>query len=470
MDKTSFQHRIRYRKAAQFIFLALLCLFQYEANARAAVNNLPASLTSEVLSESVPTAFAPNSMTIQDFSVEWASAPIQGIEVSLEPGSLQWVRVSEVLVLPRARLRILARGESEISGGTLTSGDTTYPLTSSQKSLFLGVVPLALISGEANPLLITVVSRVKSQRGELRLHFRPTHHLQGEKMIQDPSCSRWGIQLISQSDLGASWMYVGCRLILSRAERNRTPTLEFLIFWDGVGQRVRLSGVETLSSVSSTWRIQLSARESDEPSHLLLESLKGADHIDLSYQLNPVTHLGSLSFGLGPYQYQFNDSFEHDQTVAPLFTLYGSYFLTENARVVLFDATAFAKKPFSDFGAYLYTEQIRTLDRRISVNLLLGAHALSFSSNGKLYVLPGAPQGIEASVTDFFGRSRNLSVGAFIYPLISDKEYYNIWVRWGSLASFFEVNYILWQESLDNHNVFSRSLGLTFGMPLAKFL
>src|SRR5581483_12445250 len=82
----------------------LALLFLLSPSARAAVTQpLPPSLAYEALSETMPTAMPPTEYTAEDFSLEWDGPSVPGMDVRLEARSLEWVRVQDVLVLPRAR-------------------------------------------------------------------------------------------------------------------------------------------------------------------------------------------------------------------------------------------------------------------------------------------------------------------------------------------------------------------------------
>src|SRR6476620_9099349 len=93
----------------RFIFsrmlnLAVFCLLGQSV--WAGMLKLPASVMEDVLSETDPTALAPHSFTTSDYSFIWKTTPLANAKVKLQEGTLQWVRVQEVLVLPRARARI----------------------------------------------------------------------------------------------------------------------------------------------------------------------------------------------------------------------------------------------------------------------------------------------------------------------------------------------------------------------------
>ncbi|MEK6579265.1 MAG: hypothetical protein AABZ55_08585, partial [Bdellovibrionota bacterium] len=85
-----------------FLLTAALCVGMLSNKAFAYIHLLPKDLTSVVLSESVPTAFAPSSFEAEDFTIAWDGASPASSKVKLLSGSLEWVRVADFLVIPRA--------------------------------------------------------------------------------------------------------------------------------------------------------------------------------------------------------------------------------------------------------------------------------------------------------------------------------------------------------------------------------
>ena len=151
-------------------------------------------------------------------------------------------------------------------------------------------------------------------------------------------------------------------------------------------------------------------------------------------------------------------------------TLYSNFFVFETVRIVAFSATTVNSAFSTDLGIYLNQESLKTLDRRIVVNVMLGGHLLAYKAGNNGAFKLGAPQGFEITFRDALLKSHNFTVGAFVYPRIQGKEYLNLWVRWGTNGFFGEFNYIGWQEQLENGRAFSRSVGFCVGMPLVRFL
>ena len=259
------------------------------------------------------------------------------------------------------------------------------------------------------------------------------------------------------------WMYVGCRFVWQQGPSHSTPSFEIFAFWDGVGQEAEINGVRTPSTSVSVWPVRAAA----EPGEVTFRA--GAQSIKLTYRVPKQTRAGFLGVGLGPYAYTFEDGIDDAHSVAPILTMYGAYFLHEAMRIVAFNATSIHRRFYNDLGLHLWTEQFRVWDARFSMNILLGGHILAFTHRDKLFVRLGGPQGLELIFRDFMARSHNLSLGLFAQPPFDGKLYYNAWVRWGKSSFFGELNYIAWQESIGNQRVYSRSFGVTVGMPLARF-
>lgn len=456
----------------KFLGIPVLCassLFLCSAIAKAATLPLPASLAHEALSETVPTAFSPAgfepvAFDVPDFALEWRGDPLPGVEARLGEKSFEWVRAIEVLAIPRARLLLRVR---DAEGGRITHAGFSHPLVSDegQENAWAAEIPVALISGERNPVEIRIRRAGKEIAGKLELRFKPRARAATPRVFLDPSCSRFDMRieaLAAEQGNDAQWVYVGCRLIVAEGDAHRTPTLESYVFWDNVGQSLELGGIETPASSPSLWALRLPAKAAP------VRLKASGQGLVLRYSVPERLRLGSIGLGLGPYTYFFDGLGNTTDTVAPLLTVYGSFFLTESMRFVAFSAASISQNSSGDLGVYLNTENFRIFDRRLGIYLLLGGHVIGFQSNGSFYAIPGFPQGMELIYSDAFGKGRNLSLGGFLYPEISGKAYTNAWLRWGGRI-FGEINYISWREKIGESPIYSRSVGLSFGMPIGRF-
>src|SRR5579885_3815909 len=150
--------------SARASILALVCSFIPIAARAAVVQPLPKSLAFEALSETMPTAIAPTAFAAEDFALEWEGTPLAGAEVSLEPRSLEWVRVADVLVLPRARALVkVARAKR----GSVKQADFTQPMIADEGGGISAELPVALITGTE------IVVEADGASATLRVRFRP---------------------------------------------------------------------------------------------------------------------------------------------------------------------------------------------------------------------------------------------------------------------------------------------------------
>jgi hypothetical protein len=449
------------------IFLIYLSAGILGPSAQATLVTLSPNYAAEAASETVPLAFKPFQLSVDEFEFEWVGTPLSGVQLELGKESLDWVRVSEFLVLPRARLFVKA---DQVSGGQVRyhSNVQAFGIEDSQGS---AEIPIALTSGEKNPIQIITVKDGKQKSGTVLLRFRPKQALSFEQRIGiDVTCSPY--QVAIEKNMGArpdEWMFVGCRLVYSKGSNHRTSTLEIYAYWDGVGQTIKMGEVATPSISSSLWLASQGAKPG------VVKFVAGSHELALRYKVPEYLHKGTLALGLGPYAYQYRDAVSNVNTTIPLVTLYLNFFLDETTKFVVFEAIAAHEKFNSDLGLYLMSESFKTLDERFSISLMFGAHMLTFPSLGKTQNLIGAPQGIEATYRDLFVKGYNTTVGAFVYPKIDGKSYYNVWLRWGRPGFFVEFNYISWSELLHDslgaaQEAYSQSLGISVGFPIFRFM
>ncbi|OFZ81093.1 MAG: hypothetical protein A2583_10985 [Bdellovibrionales bacterium RIFOXYD1_FULL_53_11] len=429
--------------------------------ARASVHQLPESVLAEALSETVPTAFEPVDFSAADFTVEWVGRPVPGVEYRLGRRSFEWVRSGEVFLLPRGSLIVSVENTT---GGQLVNGGFVQALAV-EGARGTAELPVALVSGAHNAIRV-VVRRpgAGEMTGELRIRFKPAKKRDNALVFVDHSCSS---SMVSASSTGArpdEWVYIGCRQVFAEGDSHRVTSLEMFVFWENGGENVSTEGVAITPAQPYVWRLRLRSK----PGSITLRS--GLHGMKISYGIAEKMRLGNMGVGLGPYTYYYDAKGHAADTYAPVATMYVSYFILETMRLVAFNATVAHSSWNTDLGVYVNYESIRVLDRRLSLNVMLGGHGLVYKYGGKVHTSFGFPQGVEVIFRDAFKRRCNLAFGAFVYPLIDKKSYYNLWVRWGS-SYFAEINYISWHESPDERDrIYMRSAGISFGMPLFSFL
>jgi len=450
-----------------FLCLSAIGIFSNSYQAWAVVMHLQASMAEEVLSETVATAtplgllgvLAGESLdapfSTEDFEIQWVGSPLAGVKASLKSNTLQWVRVQEILQIPRARLVVELE---DADAAQVSHAKFTQPAFLENRHGQVEI-PVALISGDQNPISVTLKRGKDTLRGRLQVRMKSKKH----RVMIDTSCSPFQLNEVSLGEEQSDWIFMGCRLSRVQNSEGRTSSLEIFIFWDNVGQTIQINGIDTPSSSVSIWPLRLAS----QPGSVRLKA--GSHQVDLRYSIPERLHNGTLGFGAGPYDYQFQGNGENSQSPQLLVNLHGSYFLTEALQVVASGAMTLDSHNFTDLGLYLRLETARIVDKRVGIHLLLGAHAIGFRSAGQFYLVTSQfPQGIEATFYDAFRKNANLDLGFFIFPPISGNAYYNVWLRWGA-EIFVQVNYYLWQTTENSAPFTAGSLGVSLGVPLLQF-
>lgn len=440
------------------LLIIILCVIPHGLFGHSRVK--PISPIQEALSETVPFTFPPNHFAAEDFRVQWVGDPIEQIEIELGHESFQWVRATEILLLPRAQITLRAK---EISRGLVSYQGAAQSLAK-QENFWEAKIPVVLWSNQKNALHLEIERNGKVIRGTLGFRFSPRPKVKNERILFDPSCSQANVAPLDYELPENNWIYVGCRLIVTEGAHHAENTLELHVYWDGLSDDFEIDGTPHQVPENGIVPIRLSS----SPGITRLTTRQS--QVAFSYQISDLFHAASLGLGVGPYQYQFEGPGSSFSTIAPLATLYGSYFLSETLRVVAFGAAPLHGQTFGDLGLYVNLEQSKFFDRRFTLKVLLGAHGIIVPYKNSTSIVFGGPQGMEVIFNDFAMKSTNLSLGAFLYPLIDGKAYTNVWLRWGTARYFGELNYIFWKETINGNSFSSSSLGLSVGAGLFQFL
>ncbi|HEX7477164.1 MAG TPA: hypothetical protein VF331_05120 [Polyangiales bacterium] len=447
-----------FRRFALCVLLLATPLRAAVAHAQQPLRQLPRSLVVEMLAEPQPTAFAPGDFSTEDFTIERLGEGDASIEASLEAGSLEWARIARYLVLPRAVLLVRAKGAAT---GLVSYARSSQPMAAADGSAH-AEVPIALIAGSQYPVHVQVRRDGVLRSASFVLRFSPRKSQRAQVLV-DSSCSPYGVHVRRGAIPDDSWMYIGCSAVITSRGDHDSATLELYVLWEQAGA-ITIEGVGATPVVDTLFTHQLAA----SPGATTFAA--SGKRVELVYRLPEPLHAGFLGMGFGPYYYRLQDDRATRTECVPLLTLYAGYSVNPTMRVVYFNATAVDRAGFIDQGIYLWLEQLRAIDDRLSMNLLLGANVLIYSRHDQPLGRLSAPQGFELVFRDFLGRNRNLTAGAFLYPQIADRSYYNVWLRWGSGKFFGEINYIAWQEPHSGGATKSQSFGLSFGIPVARFM
>jgi hypothetical protein len=419
---------------------------------------LPHSLAAEALAEPKPFTFHVADFETEDFKVDRLEGD-PTIQVRLEQGSLQWVRTARVVVVPRAVAVVTAAGAH---AGVVTYAGFNHSLYA-RGAVARGELAVVLLSGAQLPIRVQIERAGVQSTAVFVVRFAPRAAQRG-RVIFDSSCSPFGLRVRTGALPEDSWLYVGCRMVETAHADYQSGTLELYLLWDNAGTAVAIDGAVVAPTLESLWTYRVSAT----PGEVRLAAR--AAQLALEYHLPAELHDGFLGLGIGPYYYTLRDDSTDFEGQIALLTLYAGYALNPAARIVYFNATALDRRGYSDNGLYVWFEQARMFDQRFSLNFLLGANVLVYRRDDASIARVSVPQGFEFVFRDLLGVNYNLTAGAFLYPKIFGRSYFNVWLRWGTPALFGEINYIDWREPHGNSPSESRSLGLTFGTTVLRFL
>lgn len=456
-----YHHGRLLRVARTDVVVALALLIACVATRAAAQQQtLPRSLGRAALDESQPFSFEPLGLNVDDFALVPDGAAPSAARVSFVAGSLRWVRVSQWLIVPRALAIIDVPGAR---GGYVQYAGFSHPLRAHDDGA-RAELPVALVGARSLPLELHALDAAgQLQRSTYRVRFAPRPDQRGQ-VAYDSSCSPYAPRVLAGDLPPDSFLYVGCRIIQGKAADYAHATLELFLIWAQAGDDVRIEGVPALPRSEELWTVRVDSAAQG------VELAARGHRLALAVRVPPRLYDGFLGAGFGPYLYGFEDARAKVNAPVPLLTLYAGYSFTASTRVVYFNATALHRRGFADNGLYLWLEQARFIDQRMSFNLLLGANLLVYRRDDQPTVRLSVPQGFELIWRDLFGRGRNATFGAFLYPKLVDRSYYNLWLRWGTAALFAEINFIAWEEPGGKRGAKSQSLGLTFGTPILRFL
>jgi len=428
-----------------------------------------------LLDSAYPSAVAPVEVLPTQYRWQGIENLPAGAKLEWDPNSVQWTRIDDRIVLPRARIRIEIPG---VDSALISTWERTTPLRKSMTSSWFGEAMVPLVSGAGSKLSVWV--RKGRTETEIPLALERVAPNREDSFGIDSSCSPWHVDLRragpdSEASSGSAGeaeksiersilATVDCDLVRSVSAAGQLASLDLFLFLDGAGDRLKMNGSTVKAEAPSLFRLRLFPQ--NQP--IVLETESG-DVIELRYQIPARLNRGFLGVGLGPYDYRFLAPGTDVRTAAGVFTVYGSYELSDTVRFTAFNATAIHRNYFSDTGLYLKSESFKALDRRLSVSVMLGANFVALRYGGRAQKKWGAPQGFEAAYRDFLAPNRSLVLGAFIYPPIDGKSYYNGWLRYGSPALFGELNYLEIRNQIDGASVHVRSLGFSVGFPLARF-
>jgi hypothetical protein len=429
-------------------------------------------LISAVVGEHDPTAWAAYAVQTSDFEPVWDGDEPAAVTARLLGHSVEWTRPNDVLVLPRAQLRIEVAGAQH---GVVAYGGLLHLLRSQEAGQPLAVeLPVALLVDPSGPVSVRYTRDGQRHEGRLSLRRKPNTVPPGVRVHRDPSCSPYVSEVLAEGGAGDDWLSMGCRRVMVQGEGAMTQVVDLYLFWDNVSAvEVEGSTVELNRSRPLVVRLQPGA-------HTLNVRAAPNRSLTVKYDYPRRAHNGLLELSAGPNLHHWLGVLDDPlggiakdplYVLAPLIVARLSYRISDTVRLMSLNAVNISARADGDFGLYANYEAIRALDRRFTINLLVGAHAVAFTSSDGYVVRFGAPQGAELISHDALFKNFNLVLGGFLYPPIAGKHYYNLYLRYGTPHLFVELNFLSWQEPMDTGVPAStRSLAVTIGLPLLRFL
>lgn len=369
------------------------------------------------------------------------------IEATWIENSVQWVRLKNNLMLPRARVRISSPLDSQHVG--LLYLDKNLVLQQQEGGY-----------GSASEFYISLFHPGKievfvdgKKVGTVRVQARANDKT--DKHMIDYSCTPYGLEV---KGLNGEFLSVSCQMIRVSEKGYDEPMLE--VTWSSVNARMLDGRTPPFKTVF---------RNSNPAKTVILDSKNQRREVEMNVRIPNVLHRLKTAFGLGPYRFvsQKNESTSSSE-YAPSVMLYANYYINDEFSLRSFEA-ATSNNPtksmfFNNFGIYFAYEIGKALDNRVQTVALLGAQTVTFAHTGynaddKLTQLM-FPQGFEVTYSNAGKKGYLFGAGMFLFPS-KENPYSNFWVRYGKKV-FGELNYIGWKLNERRATMW----GVSIGMPL----
>jgi hypothetical protein len=388
-------------------------------------------------------------LSSKDFKVEIVhNDSTVEIKSIIDKTSFEWVRIKNVLLVPKARVKIkVKRSEKHLH---LTYKDQIYNFQQSSKSLF---AEITISLYEKEPIYIV------SESGEVA-HIKFIPKPKKRKPLIDFSCSRNNLKI---EGLENEHFTIGCHTTPVGKYGSEKPMLE--IIWISPDLKVKNSN---LVPYNAAFLNKLPIKVNVVNIHTGKEKI-----ITIKAKIPKRLHRLFTAYGLGPYSFNTKtldkegNELVKSEPLAPALFFYINYKISETTSIRGFDAAVFKDSKFNNAGIYLGNDFGFSFDNKLYFSTLLGVQYLYFKFDelNPEVSEPIFPQGIEFMYRHAFDIPNYIiSGGVFLSP--SDSvDYKNIWVRWGK-NYFWELNLIEWGQ-----DEFKASMwGLSVGFPFKGFL
>ncbi len=353
--------------------------------------------------------------------------------------SVQWIRLNEVLLMPRAKLRIqIPSTEPSFHIKYLNKvfllqsykGRATLDLW---VSLFRAE-PITIYKG-ADVFEVISVSAEKSSKNK-------------NTQLIDYSCAAWGVEVKGLDD---DYLSVGCQFHRSGKVGSEIPHLEIL--WSAASYRLADNSPSPYyASITNSEPIEF------EVINNKLEKRK----VTIVTKLPKRVKRLRVGFGLGPHQFKTMENKTTEDRWTGSYFLYSNLYLADGVSLRAFDAYTRQNATFNNAGLYYATEISKFFDNRFSFTTLIGAQILTYETPmGENFNEAIFPQGGEIVWSHPFGLKNYRMTAGLFFDLSQAHTYQNNWLRFGT-STFVEVNYIKWGRE----NTQAELWGFSIGFPI----
>jgi hypothetical protein len=354
--------------------------------------------------------------------------------------SIQWVRLNDVLLMPRAKMTISFEGQSQdfhiryLNKSFLLQQKGKNVVAEVWVSLFR---PEPISIYEHNKVFESISLKIKTMSKKI------------PKMVIDYSCAPWGVKI---SGLDDDYLSVGCKFHRVGKFGDEKPQLEIL--WSSSSYRLKdQSSPPYYASITNSSPVLFEVFNQQGERRVV--------RIDTKLP-SKISRL-KLGLGLGPHEFNTRgESSEIKKSTTFSYFFYGNLFLADGVSLRAFNAYTKQDALFNNAGLYYATEIAQILDKRISVTTLIGAQALAFNTadnrefNEIIY-----PQGGEVVWSHPFGLKNFKLTGGLFIDLSNSYRYQNNWIRFGT-NQFIEMNYLKYQKE----SSLAEMWGLSYGFVL----
>jgi hypothetical protein len=366
------------------------------------------------------------------------------IKAGLLKDSVQWIRLNNNLLIPRARLAIALKTKNS-NVHFLYEGQAFVPEKRN------GYQYIELFIHLFTTLPIDIYDQGQ-KIGKITIETDIPKDVKNLKQI-DYSCSSFGLNL---EGLEQEYVSLGCHLERKGDWGKEKPRLE--VTWAPTNYTL-LDGTNPpfINVINGQYH-----------SEVFLKNQKGeVKKVSIKTNLPNRLHRVKTAYGFGPYMFKTQRKEQTiENEIAPALFLYGKIDLTTSSSFRFFNALIFRESIFNNFGLYFAYDLARLFDGKINIIPLLGTQTLSFQydSADELYTQIIYPQGFEVVFNHFLDIENYTVVYGMFLSTESKVEYQNAWIRWGK-GMFWELNYINWAYGDRKATMY----GLSVGLPLVSF-